>query len=99
MVGSRKDASSGDKDYRNELRKLTRDIEALETEIAGHEQTVSTLSARLEDPSLYTKQGGVEESVEIGKQLEAGRVGELLDPAGVRLSGTSCHGDYQRTHQ
>ncbi len=70
---SRKDASSGDKDYKNELRKLTRDIEALEVDIAKHEQTVSRLSAQLEDPSLYTKPGGVEESVEIGKQLESAK--------------------------
>jgi chromosome segregation ATPase len=70
---SRKDASSGDKDYRNELRKLTRDIEALEAEIAKHEESVSALSARLEDPSLYTRPGGVEESVGIGKQLEAAK--------------------------
>ena len=67
---SRKDASSGDKDYRNELRKLTREIEALELEIARHEQSVGELSAQLEDPSLYTTPGGVEQSVEIGKRLE-----------------------------
>ena len=78
---SRKDASSGDKDFRNELRKLTRDIEALEAEIARHESSVGALSAKLEDPSLYTTPSGVEESVKIGRELEQAK-GKLDDVMG-----------------
>mgnify|MGYP006140952139 CR=1 FL=1 len=47
---------------------------AIEAEIARHEESVSALSAQLEDPALYTKPGGVEESVKIGKELEAAKV-------------------------
>ena len=80
---TRKDTTpSGDRDTRNELRKLTREIDSLEAAIAEHEATVGRLTATLEDPSLYTRPGGVEESVTIGKSLEEVRV--KLDDAMAR---------------
>ncbi|HEU5174463.1 MAG TPA: ABC-F family ATP-binding cassette domain-containing protein [Gemmatimonadaceae bacterium] len=80
---TRKDtAPSGDRDTRNELRKLTREIESLEAAIAQHEAAVGRLTATLEDPSLYTRPGGVAESVTIGKSLEEARA--KLDDAMAR---------------
>ena len=76
---ARKDtAPSGDRETRNELRRLTREIESLEAAIAEHEAAVARLTATLEDPSLYTRAGGVEESVAIGKSLDQAR-GKLDD--------------------
>ncbi|HET9423748.1 MAG TPA: ABC-F family ATP-binding cassette domain-containing protein [Gemmatimonadaceae bacterium] len=80
---TRKDsAPAGDRDTRNELRKLTREIESLEAAIAEHEAAVGRLTATLEDPSLYTRPGGIEESVAIGKSLDEARA--KLDDAMAR---------------
>ena len=58
-------------DPRRQLRQARERAERAEREVAELEAEVSTLTATLDDPELYTQSGGVEEATRLGARLEA----------------------------
>jgi ATP-binding cassette subfamily F protein 3 len=60
-------------DPRRQLRQARERTERVEREVAELEAEVSTLTATLEDPELYTRAGGVEEAKRLGACLEGVR--------------------------
>jgi ATP-binding cassette subfamily F protein 3 len=75
------------KDQRKQLRAAQRELEQEETQIASLEAKIVALSARLEDPELYTKANGVEEARKLGVELE--RVKRDLDAAFKRWTAAT----------
>jgi predicted RNase H-like nuclease (RuvC/YqgF family) len=75
------------KDLRRKQRIAQRELEEEEATIATLEARISTLSASLEDPELYTRDGGVDEAKKLGMELE--RVRRELDSAFARWTAAS----------
>jgi ATP-binding cassette subfamily F protein 3 len=61
------------KDARKRQRIAQRQLEEEETRIAELEAHIATLSARLDDPGLYTRLGGVEEAKRLGDELDVAK--------------------------
>jgi len=61
-------------DTRRQLRQAQERAARAEREVAELEQEVTTLTATLEDPELYTRAGGVQEANRLGVQLDKARV-------------------------
>jgi ATP-binding cassette, subfamily F, member 3 len=80
-------AASSQKDARKRQRIMQRELEIEETRIAELESRISTLTAQLEDPELYTRDGGVEDAKRLGSELEASK--RHLDQALERWSAAS----------
>jgi len=70
---ARHEERSAASDPRRLLRQARERAERAEREVAELEAEVSTLTATLEDPELYTRPGGVEEANRLGARLEASR--------------------------
>jgi ATP-binding cassette subfamily F protein 3 len=75
------------KDLRRKQRIAQRELEEEEATIAALEARISSLSASLEDPELYTRDGGVDEAKKLGMELE--RVRRELDSAFARWTAAS----------
>ena len=71
------DAAPSAKDERRKQRAAQRELEEVETRIEELELRVGEITARLEDPALYTRADGVEEAKRLGEELE--RVKRDLD--------------------
>ena len=80
-------AAGSQKDARKRQRIMQRELEIEETRIAELESRISTLTAQLEDPELYTRAGGVEDAKRLGSELEASK--RDLDQALERWSAAS----------
>jgi ATP-binding cassette subfamily F protein 3 len=61
---------SSSKDARRQQRQAQRDLEQAEARIAELEQKIAKITARLEDPDLYTRVNGVEDAKRMGVELE-----------------------------
>jgi ATP-binding cassette subfamily F protein 3 len=70
---TRHEVRSAASDPRRLLRQARERAERAEREVAELEAEVSSLTATLEDPELYTRPGGVEEANRLGARLEASR--------------------------
>jgi ATP-binding cassette subfamily F protein 3 len=75
------------KDARRRQRVAQRELELEEGRIAELERRIAALAARLEDPGLYTRPGGVEDAKRLGDELEV--VKRELDMALERWSAAS----------
>ncbi|MBI4499815.1 MAG: ABC-F family ATP-binding cassette domain-containing protein [Gemmatimonadetes bacterium] len=67
---SRQPASIDRDDTAKKLRRVQRALEDAEAKVAKLETEIARLTAVLEDPSLYTRRGGVEEAKRLGEKLE-----------------------------
>jgi ATP-binding cassette, subfamily F, member 3 len=87
-VSAARPASSGDADPargsggaggKKALRRAEREVELAEAEVEAAESRVTTLTAALEDPVLYTSHDGVAKAARMGAELEVAK--EALDQA------------------
>ena len=78
---------AGSKDARRQQRQAQRDLEQAESRIGELEKQVASISAKLEDPELYTRPNGVEDAKKLGTELE--RVKAELDRAFARWTELS----------
>jgi ATP-binding cassette subfamily F protein 3 len=58
------------KEQRRQQRIAQRELEELEARIERLESDIAGITARLEDPNLYTRSAGVEEAQKLGEELE-----------------------------
>ena len=72
----------GSKETRRRERSAQRDLAEIEGRISRIEAAIAALTATLEDPGLYTRDGGVEEAARLGAELERQR--RELDAAMAR---------------
>jgi ATP-binding cassette subfamily F protein 3 len=70
---SRQAASSRGDDGKRELRRVSRQLEAVERQVATLESRVGSLTATLNDPSLYGTPEGVEQAHRASAELEEAR--------------------------
>jgi ATP-binding cassette subfamily F protein 3 len=75
------------KDARRRQRIVQRELELEQVRIAELEAHISALTARLEDPELYTRTGGLEDAKRLGVELEVAK--RELDAALERWSAAS----------
>jgi ATP-binding cassette, subfamily F, member 3 len=75
------------KDRRRQLRQAEKALSDSEVAVNELESNVAALTAKLEDPALYTRAGGVEESARLGVQLEVAK--RALDAALERWTAAS----------
>jgi ATP-binding cassette, subfamily F, member 3 len=75
------------KDRRRQLRQAEKALAESETAVNELETRIASLTAKLEDPALYTRAGGVEESARLGAELDAAK--RTLDAALERWSAAS----------
>jgi ATP-binding cassette subfamily F protein 3 len=68
---ARHEERSASSDPRRQLRQARERAERAEREVTELEAEVSTLTATLDDPELYTRPRGVEEATRLGARLEA----------------------------
>jgi ATPase subunit of ABC transporter with duplicated ATPase domains len=68
---SRHEVRPAGSDPRRQLRQARERSERAEREVAELEQEVNAVAARLDEPELYTRPGGVEEAHRLGAHLEA----------------------------
>ena len=61
------------KEQQLSARAAQRELESAEAEVALRETQVAAITHRLEDPALYQREGGAEEAVRLGRELEAAR--------------------------
>jgi hypothetical protein len=54
-------------------RAVQRQLEAAEAEVGACESRVAAITGQLEDPALYQREGGAEDAVRLGRELEAAR--------------------------
>jgi ATP-binding cassette, subfamily F, member 3 len=86
-VGAGKKARTAPKDERKRQREAQRTLDDAEAAIAELEKRVGALTAALDDPELYTRQGGVDEAGRMGAELE--RVKRELDAAFERWNSAT----------
>ena len=79
--------SRSHKESRKRQRLVQRELELEEAKIAELESRISTLTAQLEDPELYTRPGGLADAKQLGSDLEASK--RELDAALERWSAAS----------
>ena len=75
----------------NAGRAARRELEEAEALVAATEQRVAAITGRLEDPALYTRDGGPAEAVRLGRELEEAR--GALEEAFVRWERASAAAD------
>jgi hypothetical protein len=79
------------KEQQQSVRAAQRELEAAEAEVAACEQRVATVTRQLEDPALYQRDGGAEEALRLGRELESART--ALDRALAAWEGASTAAD------
>jgi len=67
---ARREERPASSDARRQLRMAVERATRAEQEVAELEQEVTTLTATLDDPELYTRPGGVQEANRLGAQLD-----------------------------
>jgi hypothetical protein len=72
-------------------RAARRELEAAEALVASTEQRVAAITGRLEDPALYTRDGGPAEAVRLGRELEEAK--GALEAAFARWERASAAAD------
>lgn len=87
VAGRSADAHLSSKDTRRQQRAAQRELEQAEARISELEAEVARITAALEDPSLYTRAGGVEEATRLGAELERARI--ELDAAFARWTAAT----------
>jgi ATP-binding cassette subfamily F protein 3 len=87
VASKKKEEPSSPKDARKKQRVAQRELEQEEARIAELETRIAALTARLEDPELYTNPVGVDEAKRLGADLE--RLKRDLDQAFVRWTAAN----------
>ena len=87
VASRKKEEPSSPKDARKRQRVLQRELELEEVRIVDLEARISALTTQLEDPELYTRNGGLEEANRMGAELDATK--RELDAALERWSAAS----------
>ena len=75
----------------NAGRAARRELEEAEALVASTEQRVAAITGRLEDPALYTRDGGPAEAVRLGRELEEAK--GALEEAFARWERASAAAD------
>ena len=81
-LAKKNEAPPSAKDDRRKQRIAQRELEQEEAKIAKLEAQIAEITARLEDPELYTRAGGIDEAARLGADLE--RLKRDLDGAFAR---------------
>ena len=87
VAARQKEGPPSDKDIRRQQRATQRELEEQEGKITTLEARVASITSALEDPELYTRADGIEQSARLGAELE--RVKRELDQAFARWTAIS----------
>jgi len=87
VAARQKSEAPSSREVRKKQRVAQRELDEHEARIASLEARIATLTAALEDPELYTREGGVEDARKLGLELE--KVKRDLDAAFAKWSAAS----------